>query len=600
MSLKGSLQTVPLPEVLQFLSDTAKSGELHVCGTQGEGRLWFDTGRIAAFDTRGSTEPFEAVYELLRIGEGDFDFAAGHEAPDGAVHAGEASMADILQAAEARLAEWLEIVEVVPSLHHQLRLVPEAPEDGVMLEPDQWSMIVAVGDGRSVGEVLERAGRAEFEGCRAVRDVVAANLLSVHPPLETASQAGEEATAETLGVGLDGSADEGIAVISAGGAAGDAMSADEAMAGTGAGEAADDVMAGTSPDGTADEAMAGTGAGETADDVMAGTGPDIVAGESVADASADTDADATAETGASAPAEAVTGEMGEAAGEVDEPAPAWSADSWSDANEATWAGAEAVDDGRSLPGSLLRFGVDPAPADPEIDDAPESTESARTADEHPVTDDTGHFHTMAMLAGADDTDQAPGSAGAESAADRYAALRAAVMEVEEIGVDDGYDTDSAGDEGPASVYQLGVDEHVDGRAALQALLSEVTAPDGYEADAEPQPGYDPVTAGATWDRDPSSAAGAYPGGDGEVVDGLADRGPWTEHELAVMDADSWTEPGEGTSNILPFPPASAEVAPVEATAEEGEGPVEEEAEAAPAEEPVNRGLLLKFLSSVRN
>jgi hypothetical protein len=119
----------------------------------------------------------------------------------------------------------------------------------------------------------------------------------------------------------------------------------------------------------------------------------------------------------------------------------------------------------------------------------------------------------------------------------------------------------------------------DGRDALRALLAEVTS-----------------TA------DPSPAAVTD-----EPVDGLRDRGPWTSNELASFEQDGGWAADE--SEQAPAAPAEAaydapshpsEQAPdyhgaLEADAE-AEEPVEEQA----AEEPINRGLLLKFLSSVRN
>ena len=74
MSLKGSLQTVALAEVLHLLADTAKSGELQVQGPRGDGRLWFETGSLAGFAVGACHEPADALFELLRIDEGEFSF----------------------------------------------------------------------------------------------------------------------------------------------------------------------------------------------------------------------------------------------------------------------------------------------------------------------------------------------------------------------------------------------------------------------------------------------------------------------------------------------------------------------------------------------
>ncbi len=108
-----------------------------------------------------------------------------------------------------------------------------------------------------------------------------------------------------------------------------------------------------------------------------------------------------------------------------------------------------------------------------------------------------------------------------------------------------------------------------------ALLSEVTPP---------------ATGG------PSDVAGE------DHIDGLADRGPWTEHELSSINNEgAWSE-GSEHSNIVPFAPVHGSDDPDDAvgSADEQDDEGGAEDDEVPGEEPINRGLLLKFLSSVRN
>ena len=190
MSLEGSLETIALPEVLQLLSDTSKSGELLVSGDRGDGRLWFDDGRLSGFDVQRCAEASDALFELLRAGSGRFSFDAGTALPDTAHSVGGDGGEDvrpILEVAQAHLEEWSGIVEVVPSLDHRVALSPEAPSEKVELSAAQWSLSVVIGEGRSVGEVLDRAVLSEFEGCRSLKTLVETGLVSVSEP-EAASE----------------------------------------------------------------------------------------------------------------------------------------------------------------------------------------------------------------------------------------------------------------------------------------------------------------------------------------------------------------------------------------------------------------------------
>ena len=415
MSLKGSLQTVALQEVLNLLSTTGKSGEFQVSGSDGTGRLWFTEGRICGFEAGQAEEPFEAVFELMRIEDGEFTFAES-ERPDH-IHPVEAEAGEVgpaVEAAEARLAEWREIIEVVPSLRHAVHLRTEAPEKKIVLDPEQWPMLVAVATGPTVGAVISSLGLRDFDGCRAMRPLVESSLVEVSEPVE---------------------AEEPVA---------------------------------------AEEPVVEEPFGE--EPVMAEPAED---------------------------AEPVAGYE----------------DEGFDAHILPFAGEEAVA-------------------------ASSETEPADLGEVQP----------------------------SDAEGDHYAALRAAMVE---IGEDLMVDRPLSEDEGASahSVYELEADPEVDGRAALQALLHEVAGPE-----AGPEHGSD------------------------DPVDALADRGPWTEHELSVMDSQGgWSEPGD-QSNIVPFAPVHSQT-----DGEAGESSVavdeagqDEAEEAQAAEEPINRGLLLKFLSSVRN
>jgi uncharacterized protein DUF4388 len=193
VSLQGSLDTFALPDVLALLASTTKSGELYVAGhrsagpgvAQLQGRLWFDAGRIVGNDVLDSAEPADAVFELLRLVEGTFSFAPGSPPEPGAPVAVE----PVLTEALARLAEWREIEKVVPSLAAWLELTPEVPNGHVTLRSDQWRLVVAVAGGRTVDSVLRHLELGELAGCRAVKEMVEAGLLSLrsdqHAPLAT-------------------------------------------------------------------------------------------------------------------------------------------------------------------------------------------------------------------------------------------------------------------------------------------------------------------------------------------------------------------------------------------------------------------------------
>ena len=83
-----------------------------------------------------------------------------------------------MEEAEERLLQWPGISAVVPSLSSRLRL-EESVDADVMLSPDQWGLIALIGSGHSVAEVLDGRGLGEFDGCKAVKELVDLGLVQV-------------------------------------------------------------------------------------------------------------------------------------------------------------------------------------------------------------------------------------------------------------------------------------------------------------------------------------------------------------------------------------------------------------------------------------
>ena len=177
MSLQGSLETFALPDVLVLLSSTKKDGELRVVSGKVDGRIWLEKGQMVHANVGGRETPFvDAVFELLRLDAGTFNFEADSDAP----RRSEPHMIDLVLAdAQVRLGEWNEIAKVVPHLDAVVDMAAEAPEDEVVVTRDHWSLLRRVAGGRSVLELMEDLGRTEFDTCRTVKELVDAKLASI-------------------------------------------------------------------------------------------------------------------------------------------------------------------------------------------------------------------------------------------------------------------------------------------------------------------------------------------------------------------------------------------------------------------------------------
>ncbi|MCL6092049.1 MAG: hypothetical protein M1435_03760, partial [Actinobacteria bacterium] len=144
-----------------------------------------DAGRISGFDVGHCTTAVDALFALLRLEEGSFAFHSEGSVPARTVPPQD--VAPLLEEAEARLEEWPGIEAVVPSLAGQLSLSATVAAP-VSLQPGQWQLVAAIGGGRTVGEALELLQLGEFEGCKAVKELVEMRLVHLGLPGPTGNE----------------------------------------------------------------------------------------------------------------------------------------------------------------------------------------------------------------------------------------------------------------------------------------------------------------------------------------------------------------------------------------------------------------------------
>src|SRR5438270_2691297 len=83
VSLQGSLDGFPLPDVLALLASTRKRGELRVAGQQGAGRVWVADGAVVAAESGSVRAPVDVLFQLLRVDAGSFSFDPHADVPTG-------------------------------------------------------------------------------------------------------------------------------------------------------------------------------------------------------------------------------------------------------------------------------------------------------------------------------------------------------------------------------------------------------------------------------------------------------------------------------------------------------------------------------------
>ncbi len=182
MALQGTIDTFPLTDVLALLASSKKTGRLALDGDRGRAALWITDGEVVGGDMLGAAGDSAAslLFELLRFDEASFAFEVTEGAPEHAVAA--TSIETGLREASALLAEWDDIVAVVPSLAHRVVLQAELPEDTVTLDATTWALVLAAATDPVVAAVGDSLGLDEFGACAAVASLVDQGLATIAVP----------------------------------------------------------------------------------------------------------------------------------------------------------------------------------------------------------------------------------------------------------------------------------------------------------------------------------------------------------------------------------------------------------------------------------
>ncbi len=175
MAFQGSLKELPLPDIIQLVSVSGKTGAFVLeSGTQ-RGQIFLRDGEIVhaiANDLRGD----EAVYELAIWQEGEFAFNAGVETETQTV---KKSNTNLLMEAARRIDEWKVLSKRIPST----RMVPVFTNQGsstsVSFTPHEWAVICKIDERRSIEAIASVLGMSAFEVCKLLYGLVTAGLIEL-------------------------------------------------------------------------------------------------------------------------------------------------------------------------------------------------------------------------------------------------------------------------------------------------------------------------------------------------------------------------------------------------------------------------------------
>ena len=179
MAFQGSLKEIPLPDIIQLVSVSGKSGIFLLERGEERGEIYLQDGQIihAVYNT---LQGEEAIYALTIWSEGDFHFQPGVESEVVTIRK---SNTNLLMEAARRLDEWkilskkIPSMDMVPALKYQ-----EQWKQEVMLSPQEWTLITQIDGKRSIEALAAGLNWAKFDVCKILYGLVTQGLVTLSAP----------------------------------------------------------------------------------------------------------------------------------------------------------------------------------------------------------------------------------------------------------------------------------------------------------------------------------------------------------------------------------------------------------------------------------
>jgi len=188
MSLQGSLSELPLPDVIQLVSVSGKTGAFEIQGEHEAGSIFLRDGQIVDAMV-GRLRGDAAVYEMAIWSQGAFVFRPGEETDEVTIHI---SNANLMMEAARRLDEWRVLSRKIPSLD----LVPyfttrEKGADQVTLSPQEWILVTRIDGEHSIEEIAKQLKWTPFDVSKLLFGMVTTGLVTLGTPGKSGA-AGEQ------------------------------------------------------------------------------------------------------------------------------------------------------------------------------------------------------------------------------------------------------------------------------------------------------------------------------------------------------------------------------------------------------------------------
>ena len=174
MAFQGSLKELPLPDIIQLVSVSGKTGKFTLTRDHERGFIFLKNGQMVHASV-GDLVGEEAIYTLAIWNSGDFQFNPGEE-PDRQTIS--KSNTNLLMEAARRLDEWRVLSKKIPSIDYVPELLArENRHEQVTLNPHEWMLITKVDGRRSITEIGRLLNMSAFDVAKILYGMITGELV---------------------------------------------------------------------------------------------------------------------------------------------------------------------------------------------------------------------------------------------------------------------------------------------------------------------------------------------------------------------------------------------------------------------------------------
>src|SRR5438128_4339406 len=174
MAFQGSLTELHLPDIIQLISVSGKTGVFHLSDGPLKGQIYLHDGKIVHAQLEDAVGE-EAVYTLAIWSQGEFKFEPGAATELRTITK---SNTNLLMEAARRLDEWRVLSKKIPSVDMIPEFVVQENREGqINLNTSEWMILSKIDGHRSIKTIAGTGRLSVFDVSKILYGLIATGLI---------------------------------------------------------------------------------------------------------------------------------------------------------------------------------------------------------------------------------------------------------------------------------------------------------------------------------------------------------------------------------------------------------------------------------------